>query len=49
MTNNAMTISVVEEAIALLAGNNKACSNRGSQENECGGAEKIRIECGGFF
>ena len=49
MTNNAMTISVVEEAIALSAGDNKACSNRGSQENKCGGAEKVRTECGGFF
>ena len=46
-TNNAMIISVVEEAITPLAGDNKACSNGGSQENEYGNAERVRTECGG--
>ena len=30
MTDNAMTLSVAEKANALSAGNNRACSDRGS-------------------
>ena len=46
-----MTISVAEEANAS-AGDNGACSNGGSRENECGSGEGIRArgrtEYGGF-
>ena len=51
MTNITTTISVAEEANAPSAGDNRACSNGGSQEDEYGGVERIRIrsrtECGG--
>jgi len=30
-----MTLSVAEEANAPSTGNNRACSNRGSREDEC--------------
>ena len=46
-----MTISVAEEATASSAGDNKACSNGGSRENEYGSGEEIgnrsRAEYGG--
>ena len=37
MTDIAMTISVAEEANALLAGNNRACSNGRDREDKCSG------------
>ena len=41
-TEYAMTISVVEEANAFLAGDNRACSNRGSGEDKYGSSVEIR-------
>jgi len=35
-TSNATTISVTEEANALSAGDNRACSDGGSRENKYG-------------
>jgi len=37
-----MTIGVAEEATIASAGNNRACSNGGSGENECGSGKRIR-------
>ena len=46
-----MTLSVTKEANAL-AGNNGACSDGESRENECGSSEgaraKARTRCRGF-
>ena len=36
-----MTISVAEEANALSAGNNEACSNERSRKNECSNSEGL--------
>ena len=44
---NAMTLSVVEKTTIFLVGNNKACSNRRSGENECGGIERTGTRDGG--
>ena len=44
--DNAMTLSVVEEANAFSAGDNGACSNGRSGENKCGGSEGVRTGCG---
>ena len=41
-TEPATTISVAEEATIASAGNNRACSNGGCGENECGSSEGIR-------
>ena len=41
----AMTISVVEEATAFSSGNNRACSNGGNREDECGGNERVGTKC----
>ena len=38
----AMTISVAKETNAPSVGNNKACSNRRSREDKCGGSERVR-------
>jgi len=38
----AMTIGVAEEATIASAGNNRACSDRGSGENECSSGKRIR-------
>ena len=50
MTDIAMTLSVAEEAIALLTGNNRACSDGGSREDKCGSGEgsRVRTENGSF-
>jgi len=37
-----MTIGVAEEATIASAGNNRACSDGGSRENECGSSKRIR-------
>ena len=42
MTNNAMTISVAEEASTSLASDNSACSDGRSQANKCSSGERIR-------
>ena len=34
-TDNAMTISIANEANAFSAGDNSTCSNRGSRKDEC--------------
>ena len=47
MTVNAMTLSVVEKVTTFSAGDNRACSNRRSGENECGGVERARTRDGG--
>ena len=50
-TEPTITPSVAEEATIASTGDNRACSNGGSQEDEYGGVERIRIisrtECGG--
>ena len=35
-----MTISMAKEATAFSPGDNRACSNRRSGENECGSGER---------
>ena len=42
---NAMTISVAEKANAFSAGDNSACSNRGSGEDKYGSSVEIRHGC----
>ena len=46
-----MTIGVAEEATTASAGDNRACSDGGCGENECGSGERIGArggtECGG--
>ena len=42
MTKLATTIGVAEEAAIASAGNNQACSNGRSGENECGSGKGIR-------
>jgi len=46
-TNIAMTISVVEEATASSASNNRACSNGGNREDECSGSKRVGARCWG--
>ena len=48
-TEPAMTISVAEEATIASAGDNRACSDGGCGENECGSSEgsRARTEYGG--
>jgi len=46
-TNNAMTLSVTEEANAFSAGNNRACSNRRSRKNEYSSGKRVGTEDGG--
>jgi len=41
-TEPAMTIGVAEEATIASAGNNRACSDRRSREDKCGGSEGNR-------
>jgi len=41
-TDNAMTISMAEEANAFSAGNNRACSNGGSGEDKHSSSAEIR-------
>ena len=41
-----MTLSVAEETTASSAGDNRACSNRRSREDECGGCKGIGAKCG---
>ena len=48
-TDIAITLGVAEEANTSSAGDNRACSNRGSRENECGSSEGARIEYEGSF
>ena len=43
-----MTISMAEEANALSAGDNRACSNGRGGKNKCGGGKGTRIRDGGF-
>ena len=40
-TDIATTISMAEEAIASLAGDNRAYSDGGNREDECGGSERV--------
>jgi len=40
-TSYATTIGMAEEAIVPSAGNNRACSDGGSQEDECSSSERI--------
>jgi len=40
-TEYAMTISVAKEANASPAGNNRACSNRGSRKDEYSSSERV--------
>ena len=47
MTNNAMTLSIVEEAATFSADDNRACSNGRGGENKCSGSEETRTENGG--
>ena len=42
-----MTISMAEETTTFLAGNNRACSNGRSEENEYSGVERAGIDNGG--
>jgi len=39
---------VVKEANASSAGDNGACSNRGSRKDECGSSKRARTESGDF-
>ena len=48
-TDMAMTPSVAEEANALSADDNQACSNRRSGKNECGNDEGTRTGDGSAF
>ena len=48
VTDMAMTLSVVEEANAFSAGNNRACSNGRSRKNKCSSGERIRTRNGGI-
>jgi len=41
-TEPAMTLSVAEEATIASAGNNRACSDGGSREDECSGSKESR-------
>jgi len=41
-----MTFSVVEEA-NTSAGDNRACSDGGSGEDECSGSKRVRVRCWG--
>jgi len=41
-----MTISVAEEATASSAGDNRACSDGRSKENERSGSKGSRTRCG---
>ena len=45
-TDPAMTIGVAEEATIASAGDNRACSDGGSGEDECGGCQGTRAEYG---
>ena len=42
-----MTISVAEETNTFSAGNNRACSNRRSEENKYNDSERVRTGYGG--
>jgi len=41
MTKLAMTIGMVEKVAIASVGDNGACSNGGSEKNECGSTERI--------
>ncbi len=45
-TDHVTTPSVTEEAIASSAGDNRACSNGGSRENECSSSERTGARYG---
>jgi len=45
-TEFAMTLSMAEEANVFSAGNNRACSDRRSRENEYSGSKGVRTENG---
>ena len=51
-TDIAMTLGVAEKVNASSAGDNSACSDGESRENECGSSEEARAEartrCRGF-
>ena len=47
-TDIAMTLSVAEEANAFSVGDNRACSDKRSRENEYSSGERIRTRDGGF-
>jgi len=46
MTKHTMTFGMAEEAAIASAGNNRACSDRRSGENECGGGKGSRCRGG---
>ena len=45
-TKPATTMGMVEEANAS-AGDNRACSNGGNREDECGGSKRVGAKCWG--
>ena len=45
--DNAMTISVEEEATAFSAGDNRVYSNGENKKDKCSGSERVRTRCQG--
>ena len=48
MTDNAMTLSVAKKANAFSAGDNRACSNRGSRKDKYSSSMRVETRDGGF-
>ena len=44
-----MILSMAEEANTFSADNNRACSNRGSREDQCSDGEGMGTGSGGIF
>jgi len=48
MTDNAMTLSVAKKANASSTGDNRACSNGGSQKDKYSSSARVETRDGGF-